>query len=229
MSEENNIMKKHKIFYKYLIAGLLSICILISGIILNYNFGFTNFLFYNKNINLNKETGSFIKYAEMYGSTLYDYVDMCDAIIMGNVISNGIGFEEDWSYDISIMEQRTTTFPLTKTQIEVDEVLYGSVNNKVINLIQMGSPNITDIEAKVKYGQTVIILLKDHGNGIDYSSVSVENGIFYIEDLKLYTLSPMEDLNKYDGCDTKILLTDMNRIIKFNNLSPENSEAKRYE
>ena len=212
-------------------------CILISGIILNYNFGFTNFLFYNKDINLNKETGSFIKLADMSGSTLYDYVDMCDAIIMGKVISNGIGFEEDWFYDISETEQRTTTSPLTKTQIEVDEVLYGSVNDKVINLIQMGSPDITDIEAKVKYGQTVIILLNDHGNGIDYSSVSVENGIFYIEDSKLYTLSPMEDLNKYDGCDTKILLTDINRIIKFNNLSPENnfshrtqrSEAKSYE
>ena len=221
-------MKISKLFRKSVVIPLIILGMLFTvGIVLNNSFGFTNFLYYNRNINLDKKTGDFIKIADMYGSTLYDYIDLCDAIIMGRVISEGIGFNEDWSYDISETEQRTINFSLTKTQVKIDEVLYGTIDSEVINLIQMGKPNVTDMETKVQNGQTVIILLKDHGNGIDYSSTSVENGIFYVEDSKLYTFSPREDLNKYEGCSTKILLTDINRIITFNRLSPENNFSKR--
>jgi hypothetical protein len=212
---------------------ILTLCALgilfIIGAILNSQYGFTNFLYYNKNIDLNKKTGYILKQTELYGKTLYDQIDMCDAIIKGEVISEGVGFEDIWSVPISESEQHTYTYPLTSTKIRIDEVLYGQIDKEIVNFIQIGSPNMDDGEVKVKLGQKVIILLHSHGNGEDYSSVSVENGIFYIEGFILYTFSPLSDLNKYEGCNPQILLTDINRIATFNRLSPENNFFKRIE
>jgi len=219
-------MKMRKLF-PMIVSLTVLVAAVVSGVMLNNMFGFTNSLHYNDSPDLNKETGSFIKFASLYGETLDDYIDMSDAIIMGEVISDGVGFEDTWSYDISEKEQRTHTFALTSTEIRVDKILYGSVEEKIVNLVQQGSPGVTDAEAKVKKGQSVVILLKGQGNGKDYASISCENGIFYVENSKLYTLSPLEDFSKYDGCDLQVLLSDMNRIITFNNYSPENNFFKR--
>lgn len=213
-----------KISRKVLCSGGISL-IVVCAIVIGYNFGMLNFLMYNRNIDTNKETGNFLKYADTYGETLEDFLDFADTVVIGRVVSGPKYRSDTWVYYESGEDVRSVDFPLTEFTIEVDEVLYGTAP-KTITFVQMGEPGSDAYEKQVKMGDTVTVIATQSEEGY-YCSVSCENGVFYHRDNGLYSYSNKPDLCKYDGVKKNVLSSDVKRIVFVNGMRPETNFSQR--
>lgn len=213
-----------KISWKVLYSSGVSL-VVVCAIVFGYNFGLLNFLMYNRNIDTNKETGNFLKYADTYGETLTDFLDFADTVVVGRVVSEPKYRSDSWVYYEAGDDVRSVDFPLSEFTIEVDEVLYGTAP-KTISFVQMGEPGSDVYEKQVKTGDTVTLIATLSEEGY-YCSVSCENGVFYHRGNRLYSYSNKPDLCKYDGVRENVLSSDVKRIAFVNRMKPETNFSKR--
>ena len=202
---------------------------------------------YNENPRFDKPNGDYSKSAEIACFDLYQLLDYAEAVIIGEVVSDGEPYSEDFTLP-GIGESFDVKASLTKTKIRVDEILYGeSVVNagiaanvdgietseaaksadKIIDFVQLGQPGVDDMVIKVRRGEKIILFAIYDEKYDYYCSVSFENGVFYIREDGLYTNSNRYEFGKYDGTPAELLKRDVAALIKEHNMTPETSFINR--
>lgn len=142
-----------------------------------------------------------------------------DLIVIGTVTSSGeTEYRELYSgepemhnkYRQSFPSSKSPTYPVSKNEISVDEILFGSCD-KLITLTQNGEAG-TDIgETKVKKGERMLFILhKDPAGENMWSSVSLEDGLFLLrENGKVLSLTDNLKLAKYDDRSLNLIKKDI--------------------
>ena len=196
---------------------------------------------YNQNPRFDKPNGDYTRMAEIAGYNLYEILDYAEAVILGEVVSDGEPYSEDLTLP-GIGESFDVKASLTKTKIRVDEILYGEsvvdagstetagatgTTDKIIDLVQMGKPGVDDMVIKVRRGEKIILFAHYDDEKNYFAAVSFENGIFYIREDGLYTNSNLFEFAKYDGTPTELLKRDIAALIKEHNMTPETSYYNR--
>ena len=171
---------------------------------------------YNTDIDTNKPNGSFIKAVETYGEKLDDFVKMSDVIIIGEVVTDGVECTDDFYIDGDNPAEGSDFIDVvyTKIDVKIDEVLYGTVKEDTITVVQLGKPGINDAQMKMLKGDSVVLLLSYRSDEEVYCSVGSENCDFYILENGLYSYSNLPDIGKYDGTPPELLKRDINNILK---------------
>lgn len=146
-----------------------------------------------------------------------------DAIVVGKIVSQPkeikynytTGYEE-LDKDIKGDIGNNLYVKLTVSEVEIEEILCGEVNSSKINLAQVGTIEGDRGQTKVKYGDKMLMIIKQFRNDKTmYSPAIAEDGLFIIRpDNTTYSLSDNLFTSKYDNINYKILKEDIIKQLK---------------
>ena len=138
--------------------------------------------------------------------TLENNLPFADLIVVGKIVSDAETHESALPSAKMGLTQKYTS-----SQLEIEEVLYGTESSKTITFTQLGEAGDDKEEKKVKKGDRMLFILHKHPNG--YNSVSLESGLYSIDDNnKIKPLFKGNSLKKYEG-------------VKFNDFKKEIKES----
>ncbi|MBE7056372.1 MAG: hypothetical protein E7388_02890 [Ruminococcaceae bacterium] len=174
---------------------------------------------YNTNPDLSSKIVGSNNYAfdRLPANTVDDLVDGSDLIIIGEVIDDGI----EGTFNIFGDEKKAQAFkekygenpywPTTTVRIKVHKIIAGEIGEKdEIQYLQLGKPNIPDLQTKVKKSQKLVMILRNSDKEGIYYANKAERSIFYIDEENNLT-SMADDMicARYDGISIKILEKDL--------------------
>ncbi len=152
--------------------------------------------------------------------SMEELIDRSEFIVIGTVTTDAINIKRPIRSGTPLDQKfedkfnKTPTYTTAAVQVQVEEVLYGEIDQQEITYSQLGNAKSHSKQTKVKKRDQVVLFLKKSQEDGRYTSIAFEEGVFTIlPENKLLSQSPYKFAAKYDEISLDILKEDVASIV----------------